>query len=88
MTNAGNTALYTGVTNNLQKRIAEHRSKKASKFTAQYNITKLVYYEAFNNIRDAISAEKKIKAGSRTKKIQLIESINPQWKDLCETSLD
>jgi len=84
MTNTGNTVLYTGVTSDLGKRVANHRDKKGSKFTSKYNITKLVYYEGFNHIQDAIAAEKRIKAGSRAKKIQLIESVNPQWKDLYE----
>ena len=87
MTNVGNTVLYTGVTNNLHKRISEHRNKKGSEFTRKYNIRKLVYYEGFNHIQDAIAAEKRIKAGSRAKKIQLIESVNPQWKDLYEQAL-
>ncbi len=82
ITNVGNTVLYTGVTNDLRKRINEHIDKKGSKFTSKYNITKLVYYEGFGRIQDAISAEKKIKAGSRNKKIKLIESVNPQWEDL------
>ncbi len=84
ITNIGNTVLYTGVTTNLHKRIEEHRNKKGSKFTNKYNITKLVYYEGFNRIQDAIAAEKKIKVGSRAKKIELIESVNPQWEDLYE----
>jgi len=87
ITNIGNTVLYTGVTNNLHKRIAEHRNKKGSKFTSKYNVTKLVYYDGFNRIQDVIAAEKKIKAGSRAKKNQLIESANPQWKDLYEQAL-
>jgi len=82
-----NTVLYTSVTNNLRKRVAEHRNKIGSKFTSKYNITKLVYYESFARIWDAIAAEKKIKAGSRAKKIKLIESLNPQWEDLYEQAL-
>jgi putative endonuclease len=84
LTNIGNTVLYTGITNDLRKRIDKHRNKTGSKFTSRYNITKLVYYEDFVRIQDAITAEKKIKAGSREKKVKLIESINPQWKDLYE----
>jgi len=87
MKNTGDTVLYTGVTSDLGKRGANHRDKKGSKFTSKYNITKLVYYEGFNRIQDAIAAEKKIKAGSRAKKIQLIESINPQWEDLYEQAV-
>ena len=82
ITNPVNSVLYTGVTNNLSKRIADHRNKTGSSFTKKYNISKLVYYESFPRILDAIAAEKKIKAGSRTKKIKLVESINPQWEDL------
>jgi putative endonuclease len=82
MTNTNNTVIYTGVTNDLEKRIFQHKNKKASSFTSRYNVIKLVYYEPFNQIYDAIAAEKKIKAGSRAKKIQLIESFNPNWADL------
>ena len=82
MTNPKNTVIYTGVTNDLTRRIQEHKEKKGSSFTSRYNITKLVYYENFGRIRDAIAAEKRIKAGSRAKKIKLIESVNPGWKDL------
>ena len=78
----GNTVLYTGVTNNIRKRITKHRNKTGSKFTSRYNITKLAYYEEFIRIQDAIAAEKRIKAGSREKKVKLIEGINPQWEDL------
>ena len=81
MTNPKNTVIYTGVTNDLGRRIQEHKEKKGSSFTSRYNITKLVYYENFGRICDAIAAEKRIKSGSRTKKIRLIESINPGWKD-------
>ena len=84
MTNRNKTVIYTGVTNDLKRRIQEHRDKKGCSFTKRYNITMLVYYESFNRITDAIAAEKKIKSGSRVKKIALIESINPYWKDLYE----
>ncbi|TRZ81317.1 GIY-YIG nuclease family protein [bacterium] len=82
MTNKGNTVLYTGVTNNLERRVSEHKSKTIKGFTAKYNITKLVYYEEYNNITNAIMREKQIKAGSRKKKIDLINSINPECRDL------
>ena len=82
MTNRNKTVLYTGVTNDLERRVWEHKNKKGGSFTKRYNINMLVYYESFGNIYDAIAAEKKIKAGSRAKKIALIESINPYWKDL------
>jgi putative endonuclease len=84
MTNANNTTLYTGVTNNLQRRVWEHKNGTGSKFTSKYKITKLVFYESFTRIYDAIAAEKRVKAGSRAKKIMLIESINPEWQDLYE----
>ena len=84
MTNAHNTVLYTGVTNELQRRVLDHRSGKGGGFTKKYNITKLVYFETGDDINLAIAREKQIKAGSRKKKIELIESVNPEWKDLYE----
>ena len=82
LTNFHNTVLYTGVTNNIQRRVLEHRSGKGNPFTARYHLTKLVYLETGNDISAAIAREKQIKAGSRQKKIDLINSINPDWKDL------
>ena len=82
MTNTNNTVLYTGVTNNLERRVQEHKDKKGSSFTSKYNVTKLVFYERFDRIYDAIGAEKKIKAGSRAKKNEIIEAMNPNWQDL------
>jgi len=82
MTNRMDTVIYAGVTSNLQKRIYEHKEKMVDGFTKKYNVDKLVYYETFDNIEDAISREKQIKAGSRKKKIDLINSINPDYKDL------
>lgn len=84
MTNKYNTVLYTGVTNNLVRRAMEHRSGKDSKFTSRYKANKLVFFEQANNIDIAIEREKQIKAGSRQKKIQLIEKMHPTWKDLFE----
>ena len=81
-TNKLNTVLYTGVTNNLARRIYEHKHRLLSGFTSKYNVNKLVYYEVFENINDAIFREKQIKAGSRSKKIQLIRKINPGFNDL------
>ena len=81
MTNINNTVLYTGVTNDLERRVAEHKDKKGSSFTSKYNVTKLVFYERFNRIYDAIAAEKRIKAGSRAKKIEIIEAMNPNWQN-------
>jgi putative endonuclease len=82
MTNAGNSVLYTGVTNDLYNRAAQHKAGLGSTFTCKYRVNKLVFYEEFGGIADAIAAEKRIKAGSRAKKIQLINGLNPEWKDL------
>jgi putative endonuclease len=76
--------LYTGVTNNLECRVYEHKEKTAPGFTSTYNINRLVYYEDFGDIRDAIAREKQIKGWLRAKKIALIESVNPKWRDLSE----
>ena len=81
MTNKSRT-LYTGVTNDLTRRVYEHKHKLVPGFTAKYNITYLVYYEDFQNINAAITREKQIKGWLRAKKIALIESLNPDWKDL------
>ena len=86
MTNPKNTVIYTGVTGNLERRVWEHRTGAIPGFTSKYNVKKLVYYENFSRIIDAISAEKKIKAGSRAKKIKLIEDKNPKWQDLYENA--
>ena len=82
--NKRNGTLYTGVTSNLVKRVYEHKNKVYEGFTSKYGVDKLGYYEVFNDIKDAIIREKQIKSGSRKKKIQLIESINPTWLDLYE----
>jgi putative endonuclease len=82
MANPGNRVLYTGVTNDLERRVFEHRNHRIAGFTARYNVIKLVYYETGSDPIGAIEREKQIKAGSRTKKIALIESMNPQWCDL------
>ena len=84
MTNSHNTVLYTGVTNHLQRRVLEHRAGQGSGFTKKYNVVKLVYVESGDDINSAIAREKQIKAGSRKKKVALIESMNPEWKDLYE----
>ena len=82
-TNKTNNVLYTGVTSNLLNRDFQHKSKVFKKsFTAKYNINKVVYFEVYGYIIDAIEREKQIKAGSRKKKIDLINSINPKWKNL------
>jgi len=74
--------LYAGMTNNLPRRVREHKQKEADSFTAQYNVTRLVWYRAFSRPQDAIAAEKKIKGWLRKKKVALIEEENPSWKDL------
>jgi len=84
LTNRHNTTLYTGVTNNLFRCLLEHKSGEGSKFAKKYNLTKLVYFEVTNDINTAITREKQIKAGSRQKKIDLINSINLDWMDLFE----
>ena len=84
MTNKNNTTIYIGVTSNLVKRVYEHKTKKFKGFTAKYNCDKLVYYEEFTDINQAIVREKQLKAGNRKRKEALINSINPEWKDLSE----
>ena len=82
--NKRNGTLYTGVTSNLKKRVYEHKNKTYDGFTSKYNVNKLGYYEEYNDIKNAIAREKQIKAGSRKKKIALIESSNAGWKDLAD----
>lgn len=82
LTNRANRVLYKGVTNDLSRRISEHKALVGSKFTSRYKVTKLVYFETFDNPGDAITREKQIKAGSRQKKIDLINGMNPGWVDL------
>jgi len=85
MANKINTVIYTGVTSDLQKRVYEHKEKPVEGFTKKYNINKLVYFEQFDDIEDAIVREKQIKGGSRQKKIDLIKKANPEFNDLsCE----
>jgi len=82
MTNRYKTVLYTGVTNNLKRRVYEHKQHVVKGFTAKYNVEKLVYFEITSDIKAAIQREKQIKAGSRRKKIDLINSFNANWNDL------
>jgi putative endonuclease len=83
MTNVHNTVLYCGATNDLYERVQEHKNGLYSdSFTSRYNINKLVYFETFSLVSDAFVREKQVKAGSRKKKIALIESINLEWQDL------
>ena len=76
--------LYTGVTGNLVRRLNEHRQKRVPGFSQRYNLTRLVYYEATSDVRSAIAREKRIKGWLRARKIALIRSVNPKWKNLAE----
>jgi len=82
LTNEYNTVLYTGVTSDLKARVHQHREKLLPGFTSRYNVFKLVYYEAGEDASGAITREKQIKAGSRQKKVDLINGTNPEWQDL------
>lgn len=89
LTNKHHTVLYTGVTSDLLSRMIEHREKHyPSSFTARYNISKLVYFEVIGSIEEAIGREKQVKKYSRKKKIELIEKINPEWRDMYEDILN
>ena len=83
LTNRSGT-LYTGITNNLERRTAEHKRGTGSAFTRKYRITRLVYFEATDDVNAAIAREKQIKGWLRAKKIALIEAENPSWRDLSE----
>ena len=82
MTNKWNTVLYTGVTNDLTRRVGQHKVGLGARFSSKYNVTKLVYAESHGSIRMAVAREQQLKAGSRRKKVDLIEAANPQWRDL------
>jgi len=82
LTNKANKVLYTGFCNNLIKRTWEHKQNIVQGFTKKYNVDKLVYYEVFDDMYAALEREKQIKAGSRKKKLYLINRFNPEWKDL------
>ncbi|MBI4200567.1 MAG: GIY-YIG nuclease family protein [Chloroflexi bacterium] len=82
MTNPRKTVLYTGVTNNLPRRVHEHKEKRVPGFASNYNVTDLVYYETAETAEAAIAREKQLKAGSRRRKIELIKGMNPTWQDL------
>jgi len=82
ITNWRNKVLYTGVTNNLERRIYEHKNKIIKGFTSKYNVNKLVYFDYTNDINSAIAREKQIKGWTRKKKNKLVEKMNPEWKDL------
>ncbi|HVA96443.1 MAG TPA: GIY-YIG nuclease family protein [Candidatus Acidoferrales bacterium] len=85
VSNKWNTTLYVGVTNDLIKRVWQHKQKLVKGFTQKYNIDKLVYYEQFESINQAITREKQLKGGSRKQKTDLIEIVNPEWDDLYES---
>jgi putative endonuclease len=85
MTNKWNKVLYTGITNDLVRRVYEHKQKTLKGFTKRYNVDKLVYYEVAESIESAILREKQIKGGSRKDKIDLVNTMNDQWNDLSET---
>ena len=82
MANKNNTVLYTGVTKDLKRRVYEHKEKMIEGFSKKYNVTKLVYYQMFRNIKSAIFREKQIKGGSRVKKNELVNKMNSKWRDL------
>jgi putative endonuclease len=89
MTTTHNSVLYTGVTSDLKERVKHHLEKKHPRsFTARYNIIKLVYFESFDSIGEAIKKEKLIKAGTRKRKVELVNSFNPEWKDLSYILVD
>ncbi len=85
LTNWNNRVIYTGVTNDLNRRIYEHKNKLIDGFSKKYNLTKLVYIEETDDIKAAITREKEIKKWRREKKDKLVNQINPNWKDLSET---
>ncbi|MFD2727726.1 GIY-YIG nuclease family protein [Hyunsoonleella rubra] len=84
LTNQNNTVIYIGVTSNLEKRIYQHKTKALKGFTAKYNCDKLVYFETFSDINDAIAREKQLKSGNRKRKENLINEDNPEWNDLSD----
>ncbi|MGZ3871400.1 MAG: GIY-YIG nuclease family protein [Mucilaginibacter sp.] len=84
LTNRSNTTLYVGVTSELETRVWQHKNKVFKGFTSKYEINKLVYFEEFQWVQDAIAREKQLKGGSRQKKIDLIVAVNPAWNDLSE----
>ncbi|MBQ6847106.1 MAG: GIY-YIG nuclease family protein [Oscillospiraceae bacterium] len=84
VSNWNNRVVYVGVTNDLQRRLYEHKNKKVEGFTKKYNVNKLVHYETFSDIKEAISREKQIKGWLRSRKNELIERTNPNWEDLSD----
>src|SRR5438128_12456193 len=88
LSNQNNTVLYTGMTNDLRRRVSEHKLKAIPGFTKQYNVDKLVYFEWYDDAPNAIAREKQINAGSRAKKVALIERNNKEWSDLFDMLLE
>jgi putative endonuclease len=80
--------LYTGITNDLRRRVFEHQASRVPGFTQKYHVTQLMYCEPYRDVRDAIAREKQIKAWTRAKRIALIETLNPHWRDLSTDWLD
>jgi putative endonuclease len=87
LTNTHHNVLYTGVTNDLERRCYEHKQKKIKGFTKKYNVDKLIYFERFDSVDSAIAREKQIKGFSREKKLALINKVNKEWKELSHTGL-
>jgi len=85
LTNWNNDVMYIGVTNNLERRLNEHRSGMIEGFSQKYNVHKLVYFETTSDVKAALTREKQLKKWSRTKKNELVRTMNPQWKDLAPT---
>jgi len=85
LTNKFNRVLYTGITNDIYRRVYEHKNKLIKGFSSKYNVTKLIYYEVFDNVESAIVREKQIKGGSRKKKINFIMNMNPMFIDLYDS---
>ena len=88
LSNKHHTVFYTGITNDLVRRVSEHRTKVIKGFTQRYNIYKLLYYEVYENPTEAIAREKQIKKYSRKKKFTLIDNLNPEWRDMFEDEMD
>jgi len=88
MTNAGHTVLYTGVTSNIELRVAQHKTGGTAAFSSKYHTKKLVYFEFLDSMHDAIALEKSIKGKTRAKKIAMIFEMNPRWHDLADTCMD
>jgi len=87
VTNKGRTTLYIGITNSLKRRVSQHRQGEISGFSKRYNTNRLIYYEQYNDVRDAIAREKQLKGWSRNKKDALVYKTNPKWTDLAVTVL-